>query len=156
MMSMSSISGYGITPPTTKSSAGDGLVTATGTAALLAGSYALEKKLTRPEQFAQLVSNSKPTRNLDQENLNRLQKPLAQAGFGIEHLGNFVKHAANTPAGKGALAFTAINALGFGALSAWQADRHNNKVNDILRAKNTRLEMQKALGEQGNFGRDVF
>jgi hypothetical protein len=142
--------------PPQKSSAGEGLVTAAGTTALLAGSYALEKRLTNPNRFAQLVSNSRPTRTLDLSNLNRFQRPLAQAKFGTEHLGNFVKHAANTPAGKGALAFTAISALGFGALSAWQADRHNNQVVNTLQARNTRLEMQKALGEQGNFGTDVF
>lgn len=145
-----------MTPPPQKSSAGEGLVTAAGVAALTGGAYALERKLTTPARFSELVSNSMPTRTLDLSQLNRLQKPLAQAKFGGEHFGNFVKHAANTPAGKGALAFTAISALGLGALSAWQADRHNNQVVNTLQARNTRLEMQKALGEQGNFGTDFF
>ena len=147
--------GYGMTPPPQKSSAGEGLVTAAGVAALTGGGYALEKKLTTPAPFAQLVQDSIPQKALAVD-LNRFQKPLANAKYGVEHFGNFVKHAANTPAGKGALAFTAISALGLGALSAWQADRHNNQVVNTLQARNTRLEMQKALGEQGNFGTDVF
>ena len=127
-----------MTPPQPKSSAGEGLVTAAGTTALLAGSYALEKKLTNPNRFAQLVQDSIPQKALAVD-LNRFQKPLANAKYGVEHFGNFVKHAANTPAGKGALAFTAISALGFGALSAWQADRHNEQITKKLQLENNLL-----------------
>ncbi len=128
--------GYPCQPVKTESSAANGLVTVAGTAALTAGSYALEKRLTNPERFAELVTSSKPQRTLDLSQLNRLQKPLAQAKFGAEHFGNFVKQAANTPAGKGALAFTAITALGLGALSAWQTDRKNQKITEKLQLEN--------------------
>jgi hypothetical protein len=122
-----------------RSSAWEGGVTAAGTAALTAGSYVLEKRLTKPERFAELVTSSKPKRTLDLSQLNRLQRPLAQARFGAEHFGNFVKQAANTTAGKGALAFTAITALGLGALSAWQTDHHNKQITEKLGLENTRL-----------------
>ena len=139
-MSMSNISVYGNTPQTPKSSAKEGLVTAAGTAALTAGSYALQKRLDNPARFAQLVQDSIPQKALSVD-LNRFQKPLANAKYGVEHFGNFVKHAANTPAGKGALAFTAISALGLGALSAWQTDRHNQieaRTAQVFRNMNSR------------------
>lgn len=133
--------GCGITPQPherPRSSGLEGGITAAGVAALAAGGYALEKRLNNPERFAELVINSKPTREIA-DNLNRFQKPLAQARFGVEHFGNFVKKAANTKPGKGALAFTALSALTLGALSAFNADKHNRQLVDRLHAKNSIL-----------------
>ncbi len=122
-----------------RSSAWEGGVTAAGAAAFTAGSYALDERLTNPGRFAELVTSSKPQRALELDGLNRFQKPLAQARFGAEHFGNFIQQAAKTQAGKGALAFTAITALGLGAFSAWQADRRNQKITEKLGLENARL-----------------